>query len=317
MQKINSQTIKFHALELGFDLVGITPAVSHPDFTIYQDWIDQKFHGTMDWMSRGAEKRSDPQKILPGAKSFICVGLSYYRGHPKSTESHEEGRGWISNYAWGEDYHEILLEKLKQLEKWIGEMAPQAEFKSYVDTGPILERSYAQSAGLGWIGKNTVLINHKGGSYFFIGEILTHLELEPDTPGRDHCGTCTRCLDACPTQALTPYQLNTTRCISYLTIEHKGEIPLDVGHQVYGCDICQDVCPWNRDPLLSRESAFDPRAGNFHPLLDELQSVPQEKFAEKFKGSPIKRLKWERLQRNLDAVTSRSFHRKHTEFHSR
>lgn len=317
MQKINSQSIKTRAIDLGFDLVGITPATSHPDFTIYQDWIQKKYYGTMEWMVRGGEKRGDPQKILAGAKSFICVGLSYYRGHPKSTELKEEGRGWISSYAWGEDYHEILLAKLKQFEGWILEQAPDAQFKSYVDTGPILERSYAQSAGLGWIGKNTVLINHKGGSYFFIGEILTNLELEPDTPGHDHCGTCTRCLDACPTQALTPYQLDATRCISYLTIEHKGEIPLDVGHQVYGCDICQDVCPWNRGPLLSRVTDFDPRPGNFHPRLSELKNLPAEKFAERFKGSPIKRLKWERLQRNLETIISRSSHRKHTESQSR
>jgi epoxyqueuosine reductase len=272
----------------------------------------------MEWLAHGLEKRGAPQKILPGANSFVCVGLSYYRGYPRSLESKDEKKVWISNYAWGEDYHAILLDKLKHLEQFIYSLKPDAHMKAYVDTGPILERSYAQSAGLGWIGKNTLLIHPKAGSYFFVGELITDLDLHPDSQKPDHCGKCRRCLDACPTQALKAYELNANLCLSYLTIEHKGEIPSGLiskmGHQVYGCDICQDVCPWNRQPLLSQEPSFDPRPGNFNPDSQDLASLTREEFAEQFKNSPIKRLKWERLQRNLIGRTGSRVKSSMTEF---
>ncbi|HBF12705.1 MAG TPA: tRNA epoxyqueuosine(34) reductase QueG [Deltaproteobacteria bacterium] len=300
---MKSELIKQKAHEIGFDLVGITQAETHPHFSFFKNWMDHKLYGTMDWLVRGAERRSDPQKILPGAKSFICVGLNYYHGWPLSIENVEAGKGWVSNYAWGDDYHDVMLAKLKNLEAFILNHHPEAKLKSYVDTGPILERSYAESAGLGWVGKNTLLINQKNGSFFFLGEMLTDLELEYDEPAADHCGKCTRCLDACPTNALKAYELDANKCISYLTIEHRGEIDpklqSKMGHHIYGCDICQDVCPWNRQIPVSREESFKPRPENFHPSLSSLKNLSQEEFSHRFKNSPIKRTKWEGLLRNI------------------
>ena len=303
-----TQSIKQKAIELGFDLVGFTSAKPHADFSFYEKWIEKKSHGTMEWLVRGSEKRGDPQKILPGVKTIISCGLNYYRGYPKSTESEKKDHVWVSNYAWGEDYHDIVLEKLEALILFINEISEgnamnRVSTKAYVDTGPILERSYAQSAGLGWVGKNTCLINTKIGSYFFIGEILTTLELETDQPGVDHCGKCTRCIDACPTDALTAYELDANKCLSYLTIEHKGEISEELkskmGQQFYGCDICQDVCPWNKKNPLSTEKKFDPQEGNFHPEKEQLKKLTKEDFSKKFKNSPIKRMKWEKWQQLL------------------
>jgi epoxyqueuosine reductase len=297
-----TSSIKQKALALGFDLVGISSAQPHPHFTLFQHWLSHGFSADMHYLANGAEKRNDPKKIMESVKTFICCGLSYYRGHPLSIESKNPDNGWISNYGWGDDYHDVVLSKLKQLEKEILKIAPQATLKSYVDTGAILERSYSYSAGLGWIGKNTCLINTKRGSFFFIGEILTDLELEVDTPDIDHCGKCTRCIDACPTNALKPHELDANKCISYLTIEHRGEIPdhlqKKMGHHLVGCDICQDVCPWNKAVPLSNEAAFDPRPGNFHPLLSDFEQMSQEDFSKQFKNSPIKRVKFEGLKRN-------------------
>lgn len=296
--------IKGEAQKMGFSLVGIASAAPHSDFSFYNQWVNNGSQGGMAYLERGWEKRGDPQKILPGAKTFICCGLNYYHGPG----------GAISNYAWGDDYHEVFLEKLQALEKFISGIEPQARMKSYVDTGAILERSYAASAGLGWIGKNTCLINQKKGSFFFIGEILTDLDLEPDRPVADHCGTCTRCIDACPTQALTPYELQATKCISYLTIEHRGEIEpalqAKMGQHLVGCDICQDVCPWNKKIPLSEEPAFKPRAENVDPSLESLKSLKPEDFSVRFNKSPIKRLKWEGLQRNVEIAQANDSLRK-------
>lgn len=301
-----TQLIKNKATELGFDLIGFTPAQTHKDISLFNSWLAKGYGASMEWLKRGEEKRGNPELVLPNVKSIICCGVNYYRGHPKSIDSVEVGKGWISNYAWGEDYHDVVLEKLKHLEDFIRLQYPSAQMKSYVDTGPILERSYASSAGLGWIGKNTLLINQKIGSYFFIGEILIDVELEYDDETPDHCGKCNKCMEACPTQALTPYELDANKCISYLTIEHRGaikeELAEKMGHHLVGCDICQDVCPWNRRPPVSKESKFDPRAGNFHPILSELESLTPSDFSMRFKGSPIKRLKYEGLKRNLENI---------------
>ncbi len=302
-----TRQIKQKAFELGFDLVGVAPAhLPSDDLSFFDQWINRGFAGTMDYLKKGRDKRADPSLILEGVQSIICCAVNYYRGHPKSTECREKGNGWISCYAWGEDYHQILLEKLKELEKFIRTNAPEARMKSYVDTGPLLERSLAAEAGLGWIGKNTCLINTHMGSYFFIGEILTDLQLDYDKPTADHCGTCTRCLEACPTQALKPYEMDATRCISYLTIEFRGEIDPKLAHKMgnhlVGCDICQDVCPWNRHPPLSLDDRFDPRPDNFHPNLKPLTSLSPEDFKNRFHESAVRRIKWKNFLRNLDIV---------------
>ncbi len=299
-----SEDIKKEALRLGFDLVGITSADPHPHVSFFKDWLAHQHHASMAYLANNQDKRADPHLVLQEAKTFICCGLNYYHGYPRSVDCKDPARGWISNYAWGDDYHDVVLKKLKQLESFIKTHVPEAKTKSYVDTGPILERSYAASAGLGWIGKNTLLINRKVGSYFFIGEILTNLDLETDSPVPDHCGTCTRCLDACPTHALVPGKLDANKCISYLTIEHRGDIDpglsIQMKNNLVGCDICQDVCPWNREPPLSTELSFKPREGNFHPALEDIDKISSEDFSSRFKGSPIKRVKWEGLKRNAE-----------------
>jgi len=290
---------------LGFNLVGITSAKPHPDRLCFFEWLDQGMAATMDWMYRSREKRGEPTLVLPGVQSIICVGLLYKTDYPQSLECQDKERGWISNYAWGDDYHEVFLSKLKLLEQFIHEKNLDVQTKSYVDTGPLLERSYAASSGLGWIGKNTCLIHPHLGSFFFLGEILTNLKLEFDASMMDHCGKCTRCIDACPTQALTPHKLDANKCISYLTIEHRGRIDeklvAQVGHHIVGCDICQDVCPWNDKAPCTKEKSFEPGPGLFNPDLDSLEKIG-ENFSEIFKKSPIKRLKKEGWERNLKIV---------------
>lgn len=301
-----TKKIKEKALSLDFDLVGITSAKPHPHFSFFKNWIEEGKQASMKWLDRGLEKRGNPQKVLPGARSMICLGLNYYRGHPKSIDCQEKGKAWISNYAWGDDYHLIIEKKLKIFTKWLQDSFSESKSKAYVDTGPILERSYANSAGLGWIGKNTCLIHTKKGSYFFLAEIITDLVLDYDEEEKDHCGKCTRCIDACPTDALEAYKLDSNKCISYLTIEHRDEIDPQlkekIGHHLYGCDICQDVCPWNRNPPLSSHLEFDPRLGNFHPSLSSLKKIQEEDFSERFSKSPIKRTKWKGLMRSLRTI---------------
>lgn len=303
------------ATSLGFALFGVTQASSHNDSDRFRSWLDKGYQASMQWMERSVEKRTHPQLVLQGAKSFICVGLPYYRGYPKSIEKIDSSRGWISNYAWGDDYHLIMDHKLKELQCKLVELIPQATSKIYVDTGPVLERSYGHSAGLGWIGKNTCLINTKIGSYFFIGEIITDQLLPFDEEGMDHCGKCSQCLDQCPTQALSTEGLDANKCISYLTIEHRDEIeePLksQLGHHLYGCDICQDVCPWNQKIPVSGEASFEPRAGLFHPELNLFDGMTQEEFSKSFKNSPIKRTKLKGIMRNAQMV--RNFNERHRE----
>lgn len=300
----HAAAIKDKALQLGFDLVGITPAVPHSDYSFFLDWLSKGNAAGMAWLLKNKEKRGDPQMVLPGARSIISCAKNYYRGHPLSIDMRKEGHGWISNYAWGEDYHEVVLDLLKELEGFVRTLIPGSMTKAYTDTGPLLERSYAREAGLGWIGKNTCLINTGKGSFLFLGEVITTAVLDYDKPIADHCGTCTRCLDACPTQALTPGILDANRCLSYLTIEHRGEVTdpalkAAMGPHLVGCDICQDVCPWNRKAEVSGDVRFDPRPGNFHPELQSLEGLSQEEFSKRFKGSPIKRLKKEGLARNV------------------
>jgi epoxyqueuosine reductase len=265
-----ASAIKQQALELGFDLVGIAPPAALKDLELLPQWIQKGFGGEMRYLAD--PRREDPRRALPSVKSIICVGLVYNAPHPYSTEVDDptEGKGgpsshgaptgemhsraWISRYAWGNDYHDVMRSKLEQLRTAVEKLKPDVETRVYVDTGPLLERAFARLSGIGWMGKNTCLINEQMGSWFYLGVILTNLELALDLPAPDRCGSCTRCLQACPTGALVePYVMDASRCIAYFNIELKGAIPEEfrsaIGRNVFGCDICQDVCPWNNRPL--------------------------------------------------------------------
>ena len=265
----------------------------------FQAWLDAGHHGSMDWMARAPVRRKDPREVLAGARSIITVALNYYQEGPTAASS---GHGQIARYAWGDDYHALLDGKLTDLchylETWGGTQ------KLYADTGPILERDWASVAGLGWNGKSTVQIHPKLGCYFFLAEILTTLPLTPDQPMADHCGKCSRCLDACPTQAIiAPHQLDARRCISYLTIEHKGSIPDEfrraIGDRIYGCDDCLAACPWNRFATASSEAALAARPFVHQWLLRDFLTLTDETFLNLFRHSPIRRIKRPAFLRNV------------------
>ncbi|HYK17135.1 MAG TPA: tRNA epoxyqueuosine(34) reductase QueG [Bryobacteraceae bacterium] len=299
---MNATQVKSAARECGFDLAGVSRAEPLPDDNRrYLDWVQRGLAGAMGYLTdHRAEVRTDPRRLLPSARSIICVSKLYNRPEARSTEYADPDRGWVSRYAWGEDYHDVLRASLERLARMIG--AGQ-EYKICVDTAPLLERSYARQAGLGWIGKNTCLINQTIGSWIFLGEILTSLELEPDAPPPDRCGTCTRCIDACPTQAIAPegFRIDARRCIPYFTIELRGSVPEEmragVGQHVFGCDICQDVCPWNSGAPVSDEPAFEAR--HFAPALEDLAALSLEEFREMFRSSPIQRAKYTGFLRNV------------------
>ncbi|MGH7802294.1 MAG: tRNA epoxyqueuosine(34) reductase QueG [Thermodesulfobacteriota bacterium] len=300
-----SKSIKEKALEIGFDLIGISPVDLFPENQFYKEWLARGFAGEMKYMEKEPEKREDIRNMLPDAKSVISCGLNYNTNYPYSMNETDKQKGWISRYAWGGDYHDIIKKKLQILLEFIKANSPQdIEARVYVDTGPVLERVYGKYSGIGWFGKNTCLINQKVGSWIFVGEIITNLELDYDSPAPDRCGTCTRCIDACPTGALLePYVLDSRLCISYLTIEHRGMIPLEhrgkTGNNIFGCDICQDVCPWNRRAKVTDESSFKPRDGLYNPDLAALSQLTGEDFRRVFKGNTIKRAKRNGLLRNI------------------
>jgi epoxyqueuosine reductase len=315
--------IKEAARDAGFELCGIASLAAPPaHLDALVPWLDKGLHGSMAWMERQAAKRLDPTKIMPGARSLICVGLVYNTDHPYSTDvfpmdgrTQTRGAGtqdqaWISRYAWGEDYHRVMERKLEALRKALQPLHPGATFRAYADTGPISEKAWAAQAGLGWQGKHTNVINQDLGSWFFLGELLTDLQLQPDAPANDLCGSCTRCIDACPTQALTSYQLDATRCLSYLSIELKGDLPQHLGSalgaNVYGCDICQDVCPWNRGRVLAQEPAFEPRPGLVAPSLQDLAGMDDDDFNLRFQHSAMRRTKAAGLRRNIQAARPRT-----------
>ncbi|MGH9378426.1 MAG: tRNA epoxyqueuosine(34) reductase QueG [Terriglobia bacterium] len=296
------ETLKKLALEVGFDLVGIAPAGAAPGLAFARQWVEAGYGGEMRYL--GNPKRDDPRLILPSVRSVVCLGLLYNaplpystecgkaegekakdgdQGQPSNSQRQEDGsepRGWISRYAWGRDYHEVMRGKLERLRKEMEALAPGVETRVYVDTGAVVERVFARLSGTGWVGKNTCLINQEKGSWFFLGVILSNLALKPDLPAPDRCGSCTRCIEACPTGALTqPYVMDASRCIAYLTIELKGSIPEEfrpaIGANVFGCDICQDVCPWNavshQPPAISgqrrkRRGAATTNEPEFQPL---------------------------------------------------
>jgi epoxyqueuosine reductase len=300
-----TQRLKARAMELGFSNVGVTRAEElTEEGARLQHWLGRGFAATMDWMARDTEKRIEPRIVLSNAKSIISVAMNYYTQQSHPTDANV---GKISRYAWGDDYHVVVTERLEKLKEFIVSDVPEAHAKLYVDTGPVMEKAWAQRSGIGWIGKHTNVITKEFGSWVFLGEIIVDVELDYDEPFLDFCGSCRACIDACPTGAIVEeYVLDANKCISYLTIEHRGELAkeLTTGFQnwVYGCDICQDVCPWNRFQQQTAEEAFQPREFNKAPVLQELSTMTQQEFTERFRKSPIKRTKHAGLTRNAKAI---------------
>jgi epoxyqueuosine reductase len=325
-----SRVVKEAAVEAGFDLAGVAGVGEFPELDYFPTWIAEGRDGEMAYLQardeQGRLKRASPGAVAPWARSVVVCALNYNSDEPYSTQLQEPDRGWISRYAWSRrDYHNVVMKKLKQVEAKIsGQWAvgsgqqtqrPEIRTRSYVDTGPLVERVYAKYAGVGWMGKNTCIINQRLGSWLFLGVILTSLELAPDLPAPDRCGSCTRCIEACPTQALTaPYQLDSNRCISYLTIEKRGGIPEEMragmGRHVFGCDICQDVCPWNRKAPAGAEPELQPRPELVNPALEWLAEMNTSHFAETFRGSPVRRAKLSGLRRNAVIAMGNSRHPK-------
>jgi len=304
-----SRAIKHEALALGFDAVGIArvapPATPESPFLArLTQWLERGYHGMMAWMARTPAKRADPTQVLSGCRSVISVGMNYLTDH---RADERPGHGRIARYAWGTDYHHVLGDRLAQLEGRIRSLAPDAVTRSYVDTGPVMEKAWAEQAGLGWIGKHSNLVSSQFGSWLLLGEILTTLQLEPDEPATDLCGSCTLCIQACPTRAIVePYVVDATRCISYLTIElrsDQAEIPEELlprmGNKIFGCDDCLDVCPFNLRAEPTQEPAFQPTALTIAPRLDDLSNMGETAFANRFQQSPLKRAKHGGLLRNV------------------
>lgn len=303
-----AERVKEIARGLGFGLVGIAgPDVSR-DFHRYQDWVARGFHGEMGYLAdRRGEMRADARLLFPACRSVISLGLLYQTPYPSTPDYSEPERGWISRYAWGDDYHPILKQRLAALASDLQNEAGDFQWKGCVDTSPLAERTFARMAGLGWIGKNTCLINEQQGSWFFLAELLTDLELAADGPAPERCGSCTRCIDVCPTEAIVPagnwWTIDARRCISYLTIEHRGPIdePLreGLGRHVFGCDLCQDVCPWNRRSPVTDDPAFAPRQGEPGIDLVRLSEMTEAEFRGMFRRSPLARPKYEGFLRNV------------------
>jgi epoxyqueuosine reductase len=295
-------SIKEHAHALGFELAGIAPAARADGFAHLQDWLANGYAGEMDYMARHADARGHPDSILPDVRSVVMVGINYKQAADSGQQAANSGR--ISIYAGGRDYHDVLREKLKALLAWIQERVPGTRGRAVIDTAPLLERDFARRAGLGWFGKNTMLIDKKIGSYFFIGALLLDLPLSADAPFEtSHCGTCTRCLDACPTDAfVAPYHLDARRCISYLTIELRGaiadELRPGMGDWIFGCDVCQEVCPWNRKSPSGLEPAFAPTLAGGQVDLLELLALGEDEFRDRYRHTPIWRTQRPGLLRN-------------------
>jgi epoxyqueuosine reductase len=310
-----TKSVKVKARELGFDLVGVSPVDSFPENQFYKEWLARGFAGEMKYMERAPEKRENVKNILPGAKSVISCGMNYNTDYPYSVDKTDRIKGWISRYAWGDDYHDVMNQRLLLLEGHVRENAPKdIRSRVYVDTGPVLERVYGKYSGIGWYGKNTCLINQGIGSWIFLGEIITDIELDYDSPVPDRCGTCTMCIDACPTGALrAPYVLDSNLCISYLTIEFRKKIPSGLrekmDNNIYGCDICQDICPWNRKAKVSELESFQPRDPLYNPDLMYLSQLSIEEFRKVFKNSPIKRAKRRGFIRNVMVAMGNSGHK--------
>ena len=304
---ITASLVRELAGECGFALAGVSAARAAPDFERFRDWVDRGLAGEMRYLTdHRAELRQNPESLLPGVRSVISLGMLYNGPEPLSTEFENAERAWISRYAWGDDYHSSIRAQLEQL---AGKLLDVGEFRwrACVDTAPLLERSWARQAGLGWIGKNTCLINERQGSWFFLAELLTTLEIAPDAPAPDRCGTCTRCIEACPTDALDNGELDARRCISYFTIELRGSMPEEhraaIGAHVFGCDICQDVCPWNR--RAPRTAEFG-RAELFAPPLERMAELSETQFKQMFRDTPVSRAKYRGFLRNVAVAMGNS-----------
>jgi epoxyqueuosine reductase len=303
---ILAENIKQRALFEGFNKVGIVGAESLADEgRRLKEWLARGHHGEMRWMARDVHKRIDPREIFPPARSVVVVALNYFTPHQ---HQQSPATGKVSRYAWGDDYHDVVKEKLVSLLAWIKEQEPSAEGKVCVDIQPVMDKAWAVRAGLGWLGKHSNVITPEHGSWVFIGELLLNLDLEHDRERiEDHCGTCTLCIDACPTAAITePYVVDSNKCISYATIELRTpELPaeMDLAGWIYGCDVCQDVCPWNRFEQATSETRFAPREGNVEPHLSDILELTPETYAARYRGSAMKRAKLAGLQRNARSLT--------------
>ncbi|MGH9369909.1 MAG: tRNA epoxyqueuosine(34) reductase QueG [Vicinamibacterales bacterium] len=311
---VTSADVKRQAAAAGFDLCGVAPATGHVELQFLREWLDRGHAGEMHYLHRTADERADVRQVLPSARSVVSLGTVYNVERPYSVENADPRQAAVARYAWGDDYHVVIERRLDVLIAWLRQAAGESfEGRAYVDTGPVQERVYAQYAGLGWIGKNTCLINPELGSWMFLSEIICNLDLAPDEPTFDQCGTCTLCLASCPTGALVePGVLDSTRCLSYLTIENKGAIPADyreaiAGH-AYGCDICQEVCPWNDSPIAatSPDPAWRPRAGLDAPRLLDLWRRSDDELRALLKGSAMKRAGVRRFRRNLAVALGNS-----------
>lgn len=293
------------ARSLGFSRCRVARCTAPRHAASFDAWIDDGMAGEMTpWLDRSRPKRADPQLVLPGARSVVVLALDYWQGPRPSHPDDAPATGRVARYAWGDDYHDLIQQKLRALDTFLQAHGGQQRY--YVDTGPVLERDFAAEAGIGWHGKSTMLLNAEQGTWFFLAELLTTLDLPPDNPIPPRCGSCTRCLDACPTGAIRrnrPYQLDARLCISYLTIEHKGSIPLELrpllGDRIYGCDDCLEACPWNRFAQASREATFQARPVTVGMALRDYLALTQEDFSRVFKGSPVKRTKRRGLLRNV------------------
>ncbi len=308
--------VKSLASECGFELAGVASAEPIPEGDWYQEWVRRGMAGEMAYLTdHRATMRADLRSLLPSVRSVVCVGKLYNVPEPYSNNFQQSDRGWISRYAWGQDYHRVMRKALRRLAGKLSAVSEEPfQWRICVDTAPVMERAYARRAGLGWIGRNSCLINQQQGSWFFLGELLVSLELESDYPPTDRCGTCRRCIEACPTRAILPtgdpggpaFTVDSRRCISYLTIELRGEIPkplkASLGSHVFGCDICQEVCPWSRRAGVTRDAAF--AAVHFAPPLDELAGLSKEDFDRKFRHSPVRRCGHDGLLRNVSVASS-------------
>jgi len=302
---MTSEDIKRKARDLGFDACGIAPAAEHPELRFFDEWLARGYAGEMSYLQRTADRRADVRRVMPSARTVIVTGTVYNTDRPYSIASADRNRAHVARYAWGDDYHTVIARRLDALVGWMHEAWPETfEACAYVDTGPVQERVYAQHAGVGWIGKNTCVIDATLGSWLFLGTIICSLPLATDPPALDQCGSCTLCIEACPTQAIVEAgQLDATRCISYLTIEQRGDIPeplrAGVGTHIYGCDVCQEVCPWNQTPAVSTDPAWQARPMWDTRRVDELQQTADPDLQIALRGSAMKRAKLSGLRRNL------------------
>jgi epoxyqueuosine reductase len=302
-----SQLIKAEAKRLGFMACGISKAVFlEEEAPRLENWLQNNHHGEMSYMENHFDKRLDPRKLVDGAKSVVSLALNYYTDQKQEDSKAPK----ISKYAFGDDYHKVIKEKLIRLIEFISQEIGEVNGRSFVDSAPVLDKVWAKRAGLGWIGKNSNLINKKAGSFFFLAELIIDLELDYDEePSKDYCGTCTKCIDACPTDAIiAPYVVDGSRCISYLSIELKNEIPKEfkgkMDNWMFGCDICQDVCPWNKFSILHTEPSFNPHEGILDLSQKEWQEITEETFKKVFKNSAVKRTKYAGLKKNIDFLYS-------------